>query len=1055
MSLPELFGSYLLHRKLARGTISDVFLAQTIGDFPRVCAVKCIRPEVAALPGFLDRFRNDAALLVRLVHGNLVQVLEVGAVEERLFMAMELIDGVDLSELIAEVPKQGPLPPELALYVGLEMCEAASYITARRQETTGASTFPPDRPWPLEVMLSFDGVVKIADLGSFGAIHLGQQKVSQVLKSPGHSVPEVLLKRPLDARSDLFAIGLVLWELLIGQPLVRSDPEKYVREVLGGDWKAPLAVRKDLSGDVSRLVGAMLSLDPAKRPPSVEAVRRGLVESLRRMAPAYGSSSVSQLLWRRCGHLIRQTEQIVDEVTRISSTERDFPSAAPTLSFGHASAVDRQVEQAAKLEVGDAIPGTRYRVVRMVGEGGSAQVFAAQHIDLDRQVALKILSPQLAANSAAIAQFRLEARACSRVGHPNIVDVIDFGELPDGRFFFAMELLDGKSLADLLDTYHTLPPERAIGIVRQIAQAAHAAHEHGIVHRDLKPENVMLVTRDGREDFVKVLDFGVMAFGADDTGRTVGTSGYMAPEQVRGERPTPAMDIYALGASLYEILAGVSPYPADTYEEFAEHQATSPPPALRSHPAAAELPEGLERVVHRALERDPAARHASMADLEADLLRAQREAGFATAWDDLPPLTGQVDQRIPPPRKAARSTRVWVAAFVAGIALVTALGAIQLYLSRSDSGAPQAPARAPATTRGAAELAPELVALLRQAEQAAAEGRFTHPAKTCALDLLLRVDKAAPGNGRTAELRSRIARVLEGAGDRLREAGMQDSARTLYQEALLFDPNSTRLRGSADPGEHPAPAAARASPPAPKLAEVAWLLSQVQLAVMEGRYISPPRDNALHLLMRLKRVDPSGRRLAQAQATMTRGIKGRAEELWRRGETDQARALYQLLVLLDPEDARARKRAQHRDPDAGSQAPKAQAAAPAPRKPPGDPARARRLVAEGRRLLDQGQLAGARGQFQAAVQANPADAGAYAGLAQVAFEEARYSATVELARRVVTMNPRQVQGHILLGDAYYKLLRYDEARRAWERALQLDPDNPTARRRIQRLQRVN
>jgi len=1061
MHLPELFGPYLLHRLLARGTTSDVYLAQTVGDFPRVCAIKVVRPEVAVLPGFAHRFRSDAALLVRLIHGNLVQVLEVGAAEERLFVAMELIDGVDLTELIDQ--SQEPLPPELALYIGLEMCEAATYIQLHRREATGSASFSPDAPWPLEVMVSFDGVVKVVDLGSFGAIHLGQQRVSKLFQSPGYAVPEVVLKRPLDQRSDLFAIGLVLWELLQGRRLVSGDPERYVRQVLDGSWKAPLVRRKDLSGDVARLVASLLSLDPSQRPQSVEVVRSRLVAGLRRVAPAYGSSSVARLLWHRCQHLIHKTEEMVSEVIRSSSTDKDFPTGIPTKSFGHVSEVDRQVGTPAPLNPGDPVPGTRYRVVRQVGQGGSAQVFAAQHIDLDRQVAIKVLSSQLAGNSAAIAQFRMEARACSRVGHANIVDVIDFGELEDGRFFFAMELLDGQSLADLLDTEGKIPVARAIGIFRQIAKALHATHKHGIVHRDLKPENVMLVARDGREDVVKLLDFGVMAFGTQAPGRAVGTSGYMAPEQVRGAHPTPAMDIYALGATVYESLAGVAPYPGETYEEFCQLQATSPPPALRSHPGARQLPEGLERVVHRALERDPGVRHPSMADFEADLIKAQREAGLQTPWDDLAdPFAEQVDRRsgkLRAVRPERSSPRLWIVAFGVTLAAVAVLAVAQLSTTEPTEPRRRAAARA-AQPPQARPLSAAMQALLRRAEQAASEGRFTHPAESSALDLLKRVEREAPGDRHAAALRSQIAHLLEGAGDRLVGAGMKESARTLFREALLFTPESLRLVRLAelDAMQQQGASGRAGRRPEARVAEVAWLLSQVQLAVMEGRYISPPKRNALQLLVRLKQVDPSGRRLAEAQQKMTRTLLDRAQQLWQGGKQDQARPLYQLVVLLDAKDALARRRS--RAPDAGAGQPtgattaKGPARTPSPDKERVDAEQARRLVAQGQRLLRIGKLEQAQSRFRQAVEANPNDSSGYAGLATVAFERASYSRSVELARQVVQMNPRGVQGHILLGDAYFKLMRYNAAREAWEHVLKLDPQNARASRRIERLKQT-
>jgi serine/threonine protein kinase/tetratricopeptide (TPR) repeat protein len=1057
MSLPELMGPYLLHRSLAQGTTAEVFLAQTTGDFPRVCAVKVIRPEVAALPGFAERFRHDAALLVRLIHGNLVQVLEVGAVEERLFVAMELIDGIALTELIAQVPEQGPLPAELALYVGLEMCEAVTYIQLHRREVSGTMTFPPDAPWPLEVMLSFDGVVKVVDLGSFGAIHLGQQRVSRLFQSPGYAVPEVVLKRTLDQRSDIFAVGVVLWELLEGKRLLSSDPEGYIRDVLKGRWSAALVQRKDLSGDVIRLVGEMLSLDPDKRPVGIEAIRTRLVGALRRVAPTYGSSSVARLLWYRCQHLIHETEQMVTDVIRRASTDRAVPSGVSTQSFGHVAKVDREIGEPAPLSPGDPVPGTRYRIIRQVGQGGSAEVFAAQHIDLDRQVAIKVLSARLAGNSAAIAQFRLEARACSRVGHPNIVEVIDFGELEDGRFFFAMELLDGKSLADVLDNEEKLPPGRAIGIFRQIAKALHETHKRGIVHRDLKPENVMLVTRDERSDFVKLLDFGVMAFGTQAPGHAVGTTGYMAPEQVRGEPPTPAMDIYAVGATLYEALCGMPPYPCETYEEFRRLQAEQPPPALRSQHGAEGLPEALERVVHRALERDPAARHPSIADFEVDLLRAQREAKIETPWDDLPLPRGQKDKRSSRELRSMKqgkrpAARLWPAAFAISLGAALVLTALQMF--PLDESQPPARSAAPPPARVRSEVKPEpveLVRLLERAEQAVSEGRFTHPEGKCALDLLREAERRFPGYPPIGKMRGRIARHLEGSGDLLLKEGNKASARILYQQALLFAPNSRRLERLADLEKMRTRQRSALPRPKAQLAEVAWLLSRFQLAVFEGRYVSPPNDNALRHLNRLKQVDPTGRHIAEAEQNMSRKLRQRADEAWRKGDRETARPLYRLVGLLDSSDAVAKQRSRALDAGPAPRAKRAAAAAPAKEERSVDPARARQLVSEGRALLRKGKLSDAEIRFREAVSANPRSSRAYTGLATLAFERGNYLDTVQLARRVLRMNPREVQGHLLLGDAYFQLSRFKDALKAWEDAQRIAPRNPSVTRRIEKL----
>jgi serine/threonine protein kinase/Flp pilus assembly protein TadD len=1062
MSLPELFGPYLLHHRLAQGATSEVFLAQTVGEYPRLCVVKRILPALAALPDFAERFRRDAALLCRLVHGNLVQVLEVGAVEEQPFIAMEHVDGVPVAELISAVPEQGPLPPEVALYVGLELTEAVSYIDLRRREEAGAASFAAGTPWALEVMLSFDGVVKVVDLGSFGALRLGEQRVSRVFRSPGYCAPEVILRRPLDLRSSLYAVGVTLWELCEGRRLITGDPEPYVRAVIDGSWQAPLCARRDLAGDAVRLIAELLRLDPAARPQGVEEVRQRLVTALRRLAPAYGSSALSQLLFRRCGELIHASDGLTQRLVDRARTEpRRAAPPARTRTYGHVRETTRSLVEPAPLRVGDVIPGTRYRLVRFLGQGGSAEVCAAQHVDLDRQVAIKILSPRLAESAEAIAQFRMEARACSRIAHPGIVDVIDFGELSDGRFYFAMELLDGETLVDLLAREKRLAPARAIGIARQIAKALQAAHDHGIVHRDLKPDNVMLVTRDGRADTVKLLDFGVMAFPSEGaSGEMVGTLGYMAPEQIRGEAPTPAIDLYAFGVLLYEALSGVLPYHAATVEEFAELQASLPPPALRSREGCGELPAGLERVIQRALERDPGARHASIADLEADLLRAQREAGLETPWDDLPP-PGQSqlrDRRASEERPPLRPRPRGRLALALGAGVVAAgIAALAIGLSRTPSPPTAPPAPPPRPAASVPAPSPEARALGARIDEAVANGYFTAPPGENALELLARLEALGPALREQARAsRRRIARTLEGAGDRLALAGLPASARTLYAEALRFDPDSKRQiefargEGSAGAGtaaRAPARPASRPAASPVELTQLAWLLSQVQLAVAEGRYIRPPARNALVFLTRLRELDPTGEKTVEARRVMTTSLRGKAAELWARGEQRGAASLYQMILLLDPNDAEARARLRP-GADAG---PPRRVAAARPPAPSADPAGARAQLAEGKRQLAAGKLAEASASFQAALRANPRESEALCGLAQAAFEGARYTRAVELARQALELNRQLAAAHLVLGDASYKLHRHDDARRAWSEVLRIDPKNRTAARRLERV----
>ncbi len=1074
MSLPRLFGSYLLLDELARGNTSEVFLARTMGQFSRLCSVKIFRPDLAKLPEFKRRFRQDAALLVRLIHGNLVQVLEVGKVDDRYFIAMEHVDGIYLPALLEECAGREQLLPELAMFVGLDMCEALNYISLRRGEVEGAGAFAADSPWPLEVMISFDGVVKMIDLGSFGAVRLGEQKVAHLFQSPGYAVPEVILKKKLDVRSDVFAVGMVIWQLLEGRQLVAGDPTDYVRKVLAGNWTAPLIQRKDTPGDIIRAVASMLNLDPERRPRSLEEARIPLVSGLRRLSPSFGSAALANHLMRVCPDYILRMDGLVSDALDREVAQAPSPESVSSFSFGLAGEVDREIGEPAKMEVGGVIPGTRYKMLGLLGKGWTGEVYAAQHMDLERKVAVKILSPDLARRSKSIEIFRMEARACSRVGHPNIVDVLDFGELSDGRFYFTMELLEGESLAQVMAREGALPAGRTVGIFRQLARALQAVHGSGIVHRDLKPENIMLVEREGKGDYVKILDFGGKAFVSDgeDTAARVGTTGYMAPELVRSEVSTPAMDVYSTGVLFYRALCGELPYTAESHEAFTAAQDQGPPPALWSRAGGADVPSSLERVALRALARDPVSRHPSMADFEQDLLKAQQEAELLSDYDDLPPPAEVRDSRA---RRGALATRPrpapgggasrWI---IAGVAAGALLVIMVVLLADRPNSRPQAPppravtVTAPTAKREAPApvLSGEHREMMRQAEDAAARGRFTNPEGECALDLLLKVEREAPDNSVTKEMRLRYARLLEGAGDRLIQAKAPASARTLYREALLFTPDAKGLERRAYPeararkGAGQAPRAKRKRP-APSEAEVAWLLSMIQLAVGEGRYLSPPGKNALFFLRKLKVVDPTGERSEAAREKMSSGLRAHADTLLKSGELAKAQKILSTLVLLDPRDEKAKRKLAEvgREQARAKKAAVASAPAPpaAPSRPKVDSEAAKVLVQEARTAMSQGKLSVAGELYGKAFRADPGSSRAALGMANVAFEQGNNTKAVELARRAVKLRPGSARGHLLLGDAYFNLRRKEDAGKAWQRALELDPKSNAARSRLQKL----
>jgi eukaryotic-like serine/threonine-protein kinase len=255
----------------------------------------------------------------------------------------------------------------------------------------------------------------------------------------------------------------------------------------------------------------------------------------------------------------------------------------------------------------------RYQVVRKLGEGGMAAVYLAEHIVIQKKVALKILAPELARREELAARFLQEARAASRIGQENVIDISDFGRA-DGLPFFVMEYLEGHDLGELLRRNGAIAWPRARNILVQICRALRAAHTLGIIHRDLKPENVFLLQREGRSDFVKLLDFGIAKVPGDAssaegprltrTGMIFGTPEYMAPEQAEGKPADHRADLYAAGCVLYHCLTGTAPFAAESFMAMlTKHlvEAVVPPSVRRPELG---IPPAVDALVARALEKD-------------------------------------------------------------------------------------------------------------------------------------------------------------------------------------------------------------------------------------------------------------------------------------------------------------------------------------------------------------------------------------------------------------------------------------------------------------------
>jgi eukaryotic-like serine/threonine-protein kinase len=265
--------------------------------------------------------------------------------------------------------------------------------------------------------------------------------------------------------------------------------------------------------------------------------------------------------------------------------------------------------------------GRTYRITRVVGEGGMARLYEAQHLRVDGKFAVKVIHDDLAREPSLLARFEREARAAGLIRSPNVVRLFDVLRTPDGRPCLITELFEGEDLQALLDRKGKLSVAEAIPIVRQLCRAVASAHAVGVVHRDLKPSNVFLCRHEGALQ-VKVFDFGVAKLEDDDkltrTDAVMGTAAYMAPEQARRAADAgPLADVYSIGAVLYHMLTGQMPYgnvPAISRFALVLHEEPARPRSID-----ASIPPGVEAVIQHAMARETTARARTPADLEAEL----------------------------------------------------------------------------------------------------------------------------------------------------------------------------------------------------------------------------------------------------------------------------------------------------------------------------------------------------------------------------------------------------------------------------------------------------
>jgi hypothetical protein len=303
--------------------------------------------------------------------------------------------------------------------------------------------------------------------------------------------------------------------------------------------------------------------------------------------------------------------------------------------------------------LGRVIAG-RYRLEARIGEGGMGVVYRARHVLIDRVVAVKLIRPDLRGETHLRAWMLREARAANRVDHAHIIDIHDIGETEEGELYLVMEYLVGTSLSSEL-ARGGMPLARGVDVLEQMCAALARAHDLGVVHRDLKSDNILLTSRGGRKDFVKILDFGLAHLAMDPRlapkGAVFGTPEYMSPEQARGEEATAQSDLYALGVLFFEMLTGQLPFRSDDRETLLEMQRTTVAPRPRS--IRPDVLPAAESIVIKLLEKDRRKRFQDAHHLHEELKSLQRSLPN-TPWE----IAATGENAVPPPPPPPQSEGV-------------------------------------------------------------------------------------------------------------------------------------------------------------------------------------------------------------------------------------------------------------------------------------------------------------------------------------------------------------------------------------------------------------
>jgi serine/threonine protein kinase len=675
--------------KLADGSAAEAFVVRD-PQSGRRAVLERMHSDLVKDPEMYGRFLDQAHGLQQLSHPNLLSRKDVHCDKEgRLYTLSDSIEGQPLSVWLQE---RGPLGPQAAVSVFIPLCEAVHYLHQRGLRHGNLS------PQYVFIDANHWGSPRLLDTGLTLFRSIRSIPTQTELVRPAYLAPERICGRRGDALSDIYGLGILLYEVLTGVPPYRGTSSMETRRL---HLKAQLKALPKEVAFLDPIVRKCLARDRAYRYQSAPEVAQALREAAAKIGRALRAAAGGQ----KTPEPGRITQPIPPEafapppqpVSPFRSTPtpppvapiaaplrpaspppqiapapflgaitspdptRDWrrPIKAESVSVPEASAelLDSSEMERELADGPEAIQGVslqdrmgEYELLDLLGQGGMGHVYLAKHVTKGHDVAIKVLKPDLATNPRHLRRFVDEARAVGRINHPNIVQMFDLVKTEDGRLGCVMEPLRGKTLGDTLRA-STVTIDRALNIISQVCSALAAAHELGVVHRDIKPDNIFLTPMEGGGDFVKVLDFGVAKLSpagwgeastieATQTGVLVGTPSYMAPEQASGNAIDARTDIYAVATVLYRLVAGRVPFSAATVSMLLAELLMRPPrPLPPEAPSGEEISPELRKLIMRCLDKDPSRRFQNMNEMKAaiDALRGIG-TGAASPLDRSPSL---------------------------------------------------------------------------------------------------------------------------------------------------------------------------------------------------------------------------------------------------------------------------------------------------------------------------------------------------------------------------------------------------------------------------------